>query len=255
MNKKYIMLIIDPDKKYSSELAGYAKKSGFFFESSYSLNGEDGYRSVFLLKPDIIILDALIPVIDGISLLRKINSEYTEKKPIIIMNTYTRIPGMITAATRYGVDYFMVKPQSYENICTTAHEMLNGIIIPTTQPHKEVTVNVENEISVFLKSLGMPAHLDGYKYIRSALLYTINDPGIISPITKKLYPALAEKYNTTKNCIERAMRHAIEVSWQRGNKKLLSDIFGYCRDSVISRPTNAEYIAMTADDMRIRLKR
>ena len=255
MNKNYIMLIIDPDKKYSSELADYAKKSGFFFEASYSLNGEDGYNSVFLLKPDIIILDAIVPVLDGISLLRKINTEYTEKKPIIIMNTYTRIPGMITAATRYGVDYFMVKPQTYENICTTAQEMLNGIVDTAAQPQKEGAVNIENEISFFLKSLGLPAHLDGYKYIRSALLYTINDPGIISPITKKLYPTLAEKYNTTKSCIERAIRHAIEVSWQRGNKKLISDIFGYCRDSIISRPTNAEYIAMTADDMRIRLKR
>ena len=254
MNKKYIMMIIDPDKKYSSELADHAKKSGFFFEASYALNGEDGYRSVFLLKPDIIILEALIPVLDGICLLKKINSEYIEKKPIIIMNTYTRIPGMITAATRYGVDYFMIKPQSYENICTIAHELLNGMTT-AAQPQKEKNINVENEISCFLKSLGIPAHLDGYKYIRSALLYTINDPSIISPITKKLYPALAEKYNTTKNCIERAMRHAIEVSWQRGNKKLLSDIFGYCRDNIISRPTNAEYIAMTADDMRIRLKR
>lgn len=249
----YTLLIIDPDKNYAASLAEHAKKSGLFYEASYSLNGEEGYRLISILKPDVIILEALIPVLDGIGILRRLYNNKLNKNPVIIINTSTRLPGLLSAASRYGADYIMIKPQTYENICITAHDLLKGIIASVPAPEKKT--DIEGHITVFLKSLGMPAHLDGYKYIRSALLYTIKDPGMISPITKRLYPALAEKYNTTKSCIERAMRHAIEVSWQRGNKKIISDIFGYDRDSLISRPTNAEYIAMTSDEMRLMLKK
>ncbi|MBQ3425955.1 MAG: sporulation transcription factor Spo0A [Clostridia bacterium] len=250
---KYTLLVIDPDKNYASSLSQYAKKSGLFYEASYSLNGEEGYNLISIIKPDVIILDALIPVLDGIGILRRLYNEGTEKRPLIIINTSSSLPGLLSAASKYGADYFMIKPQTYENICITACDLLKGIKNSISVPEKKT--DIEGNITVFLKSLGMPAHLDGYKYMRSALLFTLNDPDMISPITKRLYPALAEKYNTTKSCIERAIRHAIEVSWRRGNKKIISDIFGYDRDNLISRPTNAEYIAMTTDEIRMILRK
>ena len=249
----YNLLIIDPDERFAASVADHSKKSGLFYDSSYSTNGEEGYKLISILEPDVLIIEALIPVLDGIGILRRLYSDSIKKRPVIIINTSTHLPGLLSAAAKYGADYFMIKPQTPENICITAHDLLKGLNLSVQTTENKT--DTEEQITVFLKSLGMPAHLDGYKYMRSAVLYTIDDPGMISPITKRLYPALAEKYNTSKSCIERAMRHAIEVSWQRGNKKLISDIFGYDRDSLISRPTNAEYIAMTSDELRMILKK
>lgn len=249
---KNLILVIDSNEKYAKELAAYSKDNGFFYDSAYALNGEEGFELFTILLPDVVVLDYMMPVLDGIGFLRKLKFSGIKKKPVIIMNSHSNITSMISAAVQYGVDYFMIKPQPFEDMCSTARELLNGAA--ESVEAKEEKNDLEKSVTMFLRTLGMPAHLDGYKYMRSAILFTLNDPGVISPITKKLYPMIAEMYKTNKSCVERALRHAIEVSWQRGNKKLIHDIFGYSCDSSLSRPTNAEYIAMAADDLRLRIK-
>lgn len=195
-----------------------------------------------------------MPKLDGIGFLRRLKNEYRETKPVIIMNSDSSLQSMLQAAAGYGVDYFMLKPQHFESICETARDLSADTV--STAVHEEKEKNsLEENVTRFLRVLGITANLNGYRYMRSAIMMTMNDFGLLSPITKKLYPSLAQEYHTNKYCVERSLRHAISVSWQKGNKKLLNDIFGYSPDnSNLGRPTNSEYIAMAADDFRLRLK-
>ncbi len=256
MDKGISILVVDDDEQYAKELVSYAKTCGDFFEAEYALNGIEGCHMVMLMRPDIIILDTIMPLLDGIGFLRRLKGCGLQKKPLIIMNSFSQLTNLMGTAAAYGVDYFMIKPQSCRGICETALDLYNSA------PHSDVTRaarkdsdELEKNITLFMRGLGVPAHLDGYRYMRSALMLTVKDVTMLTPITKKLYPAIAQIYNTNKGCVERAMRHAIDVSWTRGNKKLLNDIFGYCTEnSDMSRPTNSEYIAMASDDLRLRLK-
>lgn len=249
------MLVVDDDEKYAAELTSHARLCGDFLDASYALDGEEGLRMFQLLKPDIIILDAVMPKLDGIGFLRKLKNCGCKKKPVIIMNSHSRLTSLLHAAAEYGIDYFMIKPQSYREICRTVYDLTAGSETSDNNVSDSKTDDMEKHVTLFLRKLGIPAHLNGYHYIRSAIMMTSDDLSLLSPITKKLYPMIADTYKTTKCCVERAMRHAIGVSWKRGNKKLLNDIFGYSSDNrSIDRPTNSEYLAMAVDDFRLRLK-
>ena len=166
-----------------------------------------------------------------------------QRKMILVIDPVTDDPRMLTnmleAAAGSGADCYMIKPKIRGSVSDTADKKGSEL---------------EKSISAYLRGLGMPAHLNGYRYMRSILMLAVDDPAVISPITKSLYPSIAEIFRTSKSCVERALRHAIAVSWQRGSRKLLSDIFGYSSDDTPYRPTNAEFIAMTADDFRMKYK-
>lgn len=253
MDNRKSILVIDDDEKYAKELTAHARLCGDFLDASYALDGEEGFKMFQLLEPDIIILDAVMPKLDGIGFLRKLKNH--KKKPVIIMNSRSQLTSLLKTAAEYGIDYFMIKPQSYQEICRTVYDFTAGSeSLQVAHPENKAD-ELEKNVTLFLRKLGIPAHLDGYRYMRSAIMMTTNDLSLLSPITKKLYPMIADTYKTNKCCVERSMRHAIGVSWKRGNKKLLNDIFGYsAENSAMHRPTNSEYIAMAVDDFRLRLK-
>lgn len=254
MKHNKTILIIDDDAEYAKDLAAYASNHGFFQASAYAADGEEGFSVLQLTEPNVIILDTLMPRLDGIGFLRRLKNEYSGDKPIIIMVSEASLQGMMQAAAGYGVDYFMLKPQRFESICETARD-LSEDCDRSAVSRQEPEDSLEENVTVFLRSLGFSANHNGYRYMRSAIMMTMNDFSVLSPITQRLYPSLAQMYNTSKYSVERSLRHAISKSWDRGNKKLLSDIFGYSADnSNLSRPTNSEYIAMAADDFRLRLK-
>ncbi len=249
MEHRKMMLVIDSDPHYARALARYAVDSDSFYDSAFAADGAEGLRLIRALSPDVIILDSVLPSLDGIGVLRRI-AENASEKPVIIMLMHAQPAKMFEAAARYGVDYFMIKPQSCRSICDAARDLLTG----SAAPGEEKDTGLEKSIAAYLRGLGMPAHLNGYRYMRSALMLTVDDPAVISPITKSLYPAIAKMFRTSKSCVERALRHAIAVSWQRGSRKLLSDIFGYNYDDTPYRPTNSEFIAMISDDFRMKYK-
>lgn len=255
MNSKLQILVADDDEAYAKELCACINTQDGFAAAGYALNGAEALELAQILRPDAIILDLLMPVLDGIGFLRRLEVPGTRKKPIIIMMSQSSIPKIITAAISNGADYFMVKPQSCRVICDTIRDLKSAAaaIRPDEAIH-ENSLAIENHISRFIRNLGIPAHLDGYKYIRDAIMLATADMSILTPITKKLYPVIAERYGTTNSCVERAIRHAISVSWIRGNRNMFNDIFGYSADDSARRPTNSEYIAMAADDFRLRCK-
>ncbi len=249
MEERRMMFVIDSDADHARMLARYAVRHGGFYDSAFASDGAEGLRLIKALSPDVIILDSVLPTLDGIGVLRRIAAQTTER-PVIIMLMQIQLAKMFEAAAGYGVDYFMIKPQSHRSICDAAHDLLSG----GERSAEEKGSELEKSIAEYLRGLGMPAHLNGYRYMRSALMLAVDDPAMISPITKNLYPAIAKMFRTSKSCVERALRHAIAVSWQRGSRKLLSDIFGYNYDDTPYRPTNAEFIAMTSDDFRMKYK-
>ncbi len=256
MNERISVLVVDDDEKYDKELVSYIKgRSEHFLDAAYAVDGEEGLEVAKLIHPDVIILDQLMPRLDGIGFLRRLRYVCHDHKPIIIMNSVSRLTGMLRTAAEYGMSYYMVKPQLCSEICDTIIDLYRGRSA-AEPPKRGGGDKLEAGVTAYLRHLGVPAHLTGYKYMRSALMMTIKDISLLTPITKKLYPMIADKYGTNNSCVERAMRHAIGVSWERGDKKLLNDIFGYSSESGMMhhRPTNSEYIAMAADDFRLKMK-
>lgn len=254
MDKRITILVIDANEAYADNLCKSARENEEFFDAQYALNGSEGFEMLRLLKPEVVIIDFLMPVLDAMGFLRLLTREYRDEKPFVIINSFSIPPTMMAMAAENGADYFMIKPQPAVEVCNTIAAILRKESIPKHQ-YNEKEDDLDIKITRFLHCMGVPAHLNGYRYIRSSLKLALENLGAIMPITKNLYPYLAKEYNKTPYCIERAIRHAIKVSWDRGNKKIINDIFGYSPDTpYMGCPTNSEYIAMVADDLKMRIK-
>ena len=254
MDKKITLLIIDKDEEYARGLCAVAKSHPAFFDAVYVSDGAAAYSTFELLNPNFVITDFLMPGFDVMGFLRFLKTDYPKQKPFVIINSPTITQSMLKCAGNHGADYFMIKPQPYSEICNTVAEISDQSLVPEKAARCD-DESIDIKITRFLHCMGVPAHLNGYNYIRSSLELAIDDISTLSPITQKLYPAVAKKYNKSPQCIERSIRHAIKVSWARGNKKIIYDIFGETPENLChSYPTNSEYIAMLADNLRIRLK-
>ncbi len=253
MDNGITVLVIDSDTNYAKGLTGYIKGRDEFLDAVYATDGNDGYRMMRVIKPDVVMIDFLVSGLDAVGFLRLLHNEPMERKPLVIVDSVAMLSSMLNAASEYGADYFMAKPQPYSEVCNTIIDLLGAETVKEVSEKEEESLEVK--ITRFLHYMGVPAHLNGYTYIRSSLKRAIDDLGSVIPITRKLYPALAEEYHKSPECIERSIRHAIKVSWERGNKKVIHDIFGYSADTTyLGCPTNSEYIAMVADDLRLRIK-
>lgn len=194
---------------------------------------------------DLIVMDLIIPKMDGLSVLEELKKLGINKRSIIItgMNSLE----VIKKCTEVGVSYYMLKPFKYEALAS-------HIISSMANVTNELVLNdrdLKQAITSLLHSLGIPSHIKGYMYIRDGINLMYNKPSMIGAITKELYPEIAEKYDTTTSRVERAIRHAIEVSWSRGDYDLMEDIFGHSVDYDRAKPTNSEFIATLADKLRL----
>lgn len=217
--------------------------------------------------PDVLILDIIMPHLDGLGVLEKLRQMDLQPQPKIIMLTAFGQENITQKAVQLGASYYILKPfdmevlvsrirQLVSNNITTASSSTNGTS-SVTKPSL-VTVNkgknLDANITSIIHEIGVPAHIKGYQYLREAITMVYNNIEILGAITKTLYPAIAEKYKTTPSRVERAIRHAIEVAWTRGNIDSISHLFGYTINISKSKPTNSEFIAMVADKLRIEHK-
>lgn len=258
MKGKLSVMIADDDKTYAAGLAEIINKREDMECCGCAADGEEALELAALLRPDAIVLDMLMPKRDGMGVLRGLSGCGLRKKPVVVVNSASVLTSMVGAAISCGADHFMVKPQSGDSICDTISDL--AALRSGKKKHEQESTGERNEfkleksVTYFLHALGVPANLDGYKYMRSAIMNAAMDMSLLEPITKKLYPIIAEEYDTSVCCVERSMRHAITVSWKRGSRKLIGDVFGYTAEDGKRRPTNSEYIAMAADDFRLRYK-
>ena len=209
-------------------------------------NGNEGLKIIKegKLEYDLIVLDLIMPKKDGIAVLRDLK-ENNINRNIIVATSYNA-PDTIRKVSEYGVTYYILKPFDLPDL---EDKILDTF---TTSSKKSINIlsnNLQISISKMLHELGMPSHIKGYQYIREAISMVYDNPDIVGGITKELYPELATKFDTTVSRVERAIRHAIEVSWNRGDWDLMEEIFGHSVD--IAKPTNSEFIVTVADKLRL----
>ena len=228
-----------------------------------AINGEDALARIGRNHPDIVIIDIWMSKLDGLSVVRsaKALSYGNDKPPVIIMTSPISNQNIFVQALQAGAELCLVKPLNQSNLLEYAESMLKNRNLRSEEnkselvaQQKEDAPDIEAQVTRIIHQIGVPAHIKGYQYLRTAILLTVKDSDIINSVTKILYPSVAKKYQTTTSRVERAIRHAIEVAWDRGDVDTLNSYFGYTIQNNRGKPTNSEFIAMIADNLRLKYK-
>ncbi|GLC88774.1 sporulation transcription factor Spo0A [Lysinibacillus piscis] len=222
-------------------------------------NGKVCLQMLEEVTPDILLLDIIMPHLDGLAVLQAIHQNERLSTIQVIMLTAFGQEDVMKQAVEYGASYFMLKPfefdQLVQKILTCAGQKpalpKKSSVLQTAAPQKLNQHQLDSTITAIIKEIGVPAHIKGYSYLREAIQMVYEDVELLGSVTKILYPEIAKKFNTTSSRVERAIRHAIEVAWNRGNYESISSMFGYTVHHLKSKPTNSEFIAMIADKIRI----
>ena len=273
MREKITVLIADDNQEFSTTLATYLKNQEDMVVVGRAKDGNEALDMISSLMPDVLLLDVIMPHLDGIGVLEQMNMIKLNKKPICIMLSAVGQDKVTQRAIELGAEYYVVKPFDIDLLITRIRELKNYkpssqnnnfisreigiskqqyIDIPNNSANKEE--NIEALVTNVIHEVGVPAHIKGYQYLREAIIMVINDIDVINQITKCLYPQIANKFHTTPSRVERAIRHAIEVAWGRGEQKTVENIFGYTISAAKGKPTNSEFIAMISDKLRLELK-
>lgn len=228
-------------------------------------DGEEAYRMIKDKQPDVVLLDIVMPKMDGLEVLEKIrnDSEVSNRTSIVMMSAVGK--EIITEdAFARGADYFIMKPFHRDVLVSkikSLYEQKNGRVIKriiAKEKNSEVKTlpprSIEEEVTDIIHEVGVPAHIKGYQYLREAIIMSVNDVEMLNSITKILYPEIAKKFQTTSSRVERAIRHAIEVAWSRGKMDTIDDLFGYTINNGKGKPTNSEFIALITDKIRLQMK-
>lgn len=247
MSKKINVLMIDDNEYIVNKVKQYFSKHEVIDLVLTAVNGKEGLDLIVNQKDkyDLILMDLIMPEIDGIALLEKMKEKNIQKH-VIILTSYKK-EYTVKAVSEYNIDYYMLKPFNLESLEKRILEIMN--VKERKVSDKEMDLRIK--ISDMLHNLGVPSHIRGYQYIRDGIVMMYEEPDMLKGITKEIYPELALKYNTTTSRVERAIRHAIEVSWSRGDYQLMDKYFGNSIDYDKSKPTNAEFIITLTDRLRL----
>lgn len=230
------------DNAEDNKIVEYFKSSENFDFVGASIDGEKVVEDVTKLLPDVLVMEVMLTKIDGFAVMERLK-ELKDKMPKVIFVSNLSHSGFVTKAIQSGVSYFMVKPVSPENLENRIVEVLDA------GRSNNQNRQLDEKISNIFISIGIPAHIKGYQFLREAVKLAVEEPEIIGSITKKLYPTIAERFETSSSKVERGMRHAIEVAWNRGKIENINNIFGLKIYNRNEKPTNGELIALIADKM------
>lgn len=248
--QKKRVLIADTNSDFRTGLRDCLIKSGY--DSIKECNdGNEAIRAAESFCPDAVILDILLPSKDGVEVISKIKSMKFAENTVFIITASVCNPTMLSDAMSAGADYCMLKPCEYSAIVSKISKTLAKNIRKTPE---NTIADMETQITKIIHQIGVPAHIKGYQYLRTAILMTIKNSDLINSITKELYPSVAKTYGTTSSRVERAIRHAIEVAWDRGDVDVINSYFGYTVQSTRGKPTNSEFIALISDNLRLKNK-
>ena len=224
-------------------------------------NGEDIYHLIKEKKPDVVLLDLIMPKMDGLSVMEKVNmDEQITKRPEFIIVTAVGQERITEDAFRKGASYYVMKPFRNDMILSRIKDAGNGERKNSSESEsrnavsKKQEYNLETRVMDMIHEIGIPAHIKGYHYLRDAIIMAVDDMDVLNAITKVLYPTIAKMHQTTASRVERAIRHAIEVAWSRGKLDTLDELFGYTVSNGKGKPTNSEFIALIADTIRLENK-
>ena len=248
MKNKIRVLMIDDNTSLVNMLKEYFEDNEKIELVLSCSDGEEGLKTILEKEKeyDIILLDLVMPKKDGIYVLEELNKRNISKN--IIVETSYNAPDTIRKASEYGVNYYILKPY---DLCDIEQRILDVFEVVNNKSMNLYHNNLQISITKMLHELGMPSHIKGYQYIREGITMVYDNPEIVGGITKELYPDIATKFDTTVSRVERAIRHAIEVSWNRGNWDFMEEVFGHSVDIDKAKPTNSEFIVTNADKLRL----
>ena len=246
------LLLVDDNKQLTSMIEEYFSSNHASIEVRYTASdGDEGLK--FLREKediDLVILDLVMPKKDGIAVLEEMEKEGI-RKDVIVLTSYNN-PDTIRKVSEKGANYYLLKPFELPELEKRILEVSNSDIKKKGSVNL-YKYNLQVSITNILHELGVPSHIKGYQYIRESIMVVYDNPEIVGGITKELYPEVAKKYDTTVSRVERAIRHAIEVSWNRGSWDLMEEIFGHSIDIDKAKPTNSEFIVTIADKLKLEL--
>ena len=268
MNEKIKVVLADNSRDFLDMLEEYIVNENDIQIVGTATNGLETVELVKEKQPDIVVCDMIMSHLDGLGVIEKLNSLNLEKTPKVI----------VISALNLGATYFLIKPFNfdllvsrirntsnksienpiYTNTSTMIHNLYKDKSNIKTQASSNIKFienidNIDTKITNIIHEIGIPAHIKGYSFLRDAIKMVIEDVSLLNGVTKELYPTIAKKYNTTPSRVERAMRHAIEVTWSKGNSNIMKQLFLYNINTNKSKPTNSEFIAVIADKLRLEL--
>ena len=267
-DSKISVLIADDNKEFCNILNDYLLNQRDIVVTGIAKDGLEALQLIEEKKPDLVVLDIIMPHLDGLGVLERLHAKNGDNTPRIIVLSAVGQDKITQRALELGAEYYAIKPIDIEVLLGRIKDIKNftpseikktyastreirGQFIEISKKDQE---NLEALVTNVIHEVGVPAHIKGYQYLREAIMMVVNNIDIINQITKQLYPDIAVKYHTTPSRVERAIRHAIEVAWGRGQSDTVDNIFGYTISAAKGKPTNSEFIAMIADKLRLELK-
>lgn len=254
------VIVADDNREFCNLLSDFMSTQEDIQLVATANNGLDAVDKIYEHRPDVLLLDIIMPHLDGLGVLEKLNDNSQHRPRVIVITAFGQ-ESITQQALRLGADYFVLKPFNIEVLIKRIRDLQgfgptviskDGSIKYMTQDHPKI--DLETEITGMLHEIGVPAHIKGYQYLRCAITLVVGDMAILNSITKALYPEIAIKFDTTPNRVERAIRHAIETAWERSDVDVIAKFFRYTIRNDKGKPTNSEFIAMLADKLRLKMK-
>ncbi len=252
MDNPTTVIIADNSEEFCGALSEALQRSGRFQILATAADGEQAVRLVTERKPDVLVMELMLPKRDGISVLKAIAG--LEDRPVTLATSGFITDYVAATAASLGAKYLMLKPCDMTALVERLEEIRGGESHRITLPRRGNAQSIEAMVTSIIHEIGVPAHIKGYQYLREAIMIAVNDMDVINAITKVLYPQVAKTFGTTPSRVERAIRHAIEVAWDRGDLDTLQRFFGYTVSNTKGKPTNSEFIALIADKLQLQLK-
>ena len=264
-DSKISVIIADDNKEFCSILNDYLLNQRDIMVTGVAKDGREALELIEEKQPDLVILDIIMPHLDGLGVLERLNGMNLNKMPRVIVLSAVGQDKITQKAITLGADYYVVKPFDMDIFTKRIREMFNGNSQDVVRRSSSISesenrnnsrgkIDLESEITNIIHEIGVPAHIKGYMYLREAITMVVGDMELLSAVTKELYPSIAKKFNTTASRVERAIRHAIEVAWGRGQVDAINKLFGYTIHTEKGKPTNSEFIAIIADKLRLKNK-
>jgi len=255
METKIRVMLADAGEDFRTLMSDALRAEGDMEVVGMAADGAEALAMLEREKPDVLLLDLVLPRVDGMEVLRRMGETGAQPLTLVVSAFFNQ--KMISRCAELGAYYFIPKPCDVaaltEQIRRSVRDEPASLALAVTTP-RPGEPDLETTVTEVIHEIGVPAHIKGYQYLREAILLTIADMEVINAVTKVLYPAVAKKYGTTPSRVERAIRHAIEVAWDRGDLETLQKFFGYTVSNIKGKPTNSEFIAMIADHLSLRRK-
>ena len=245
------VMIADNSEEFCGALAAALQRAEGFQVMGIANDGEQAIRMVTERKPQVLVLDLMLAKQDGIAVMKALSN--LDRKPIILATSRFVTDYVASTAANLGARYLMMKPCDMSALVERLEEV-RGATDPQQSLQQNGKTSIETMVTNIIHEIGVPAHIKGYQYLREAIIIAVEDMDVINAITKVLYPQVAKAFQTTPSRVERAIRHAIEVAWDRGDLDTLQRFFGYTVSNTKGKPTNSEFIALIADKLQLQLK-